>query len=116
MAFVYSKVTLSSFFSMILGVHNPPDATITLTSVYKVMGNAGQDATPIKRFPVTAYRTPSHRNRRQSRGWVVLETTLSGAAAVMNHVWDKKTLTLYTRLLTVSTLANHHCSGFVISD
>lgn len=101
---------------MLLGAHNPLDATITLTSVYKVMGNAGQDATPIKRFPVTAYRTPSHRNRRQSRGWVVLETTLSGAAAVMNRVWDKKTLTLYTRLLIVSTLANHHCSGFVISD
>ena len=96
---------MSPFLSMILGVHNLLDATITLTSVYKVMGNAGQDATPIKRFPVTAYRTPSHRNRRQSRGWVVSETTLSGAAAVMNRVWDKKTLTLYTRLLMVGTLA-----------
>ena len=95
---------MSPFLSMLSGAHNPLDAKITLTSVYKVMGNAGQDPTPIKRFPVTAYRTLSHKNRRLSRGWAVSETTLSVAAEVMNRVWDKKTLTLYTRLLMVSTL------------
>ena len=74
-----------------------PHRRTTLTLVSKVMVNAGQDLTLLKRILGTGSRTDSLKDPNLSRGSAVLETTLRDAAVETRSALDRRKATLFTR-------------------
>ena len=73
-----------------------PHRRTTLTLVSKVMVNAGQDLTLLKRILGTGSRTDSLKDPNLSRGSAVLETTLRDAAVETRSALDRRKATLFT--------------------